>query len=99
MLKKNGGFMKYEFVYTFIIYNQYPFSDSGIKARWELDSRNIQGIIFETDKGYRVITIGCNRKKVEHLMYELKGCHLRILDEFTFSILNDYIKSLETAWI
>lgn len=83
--------MTYDFIYTFVIDN---YSETKrINLCWLLDQNNIRGFFFKTDKGLRVITIGSTRRKVEHLMFESKGKHLRILDEFTFQILNDYILS------
>ena len=83
--------MGYEFIYTFVI-DKYSESKK-INLYWLLDQKNIKGFFFKTDKGFRVITIGSTRRKVEHLMFETKGKHLRILDDFTFQILQDYILS------
>ena len=83
--------MNYEFIYTFVI-DGYTESKK-INLYWILDKWNIKGFFFKTNKGFRVITIGATRRKVEGLMLETKGKHLRILDDFTYQILQDYITS------
>lgn len=86
--------MKYDFVYTFVVPRlELPFYDDGSYISSELASNNIKHKIFATSKGYRVITYGSTRRKVEDIMYDLEGRHLRILDGFTYEIMCDLIES------
>ena len=84
--------MKYDFVFTFIVPGaRIPFLDDEYEIICALRNRKIQGFTWETAKGYRVITFNSTRKKIEDLMSDLNGRHLRILDDYTFGILSSYI--------
>ena len=86
--------MKYDFVYTFVVPRlELPFYDDGSYISSELSANSIKHKIFTTSKGYRVITYGSTRRKVEDIMYDLEGMHLRILDSFTYKIMNNLIES------
>ena len=82
--------MSYDFVYTFIVpHSEIPFFDGKSYILSELKSNKIKHKMYETIKGWRVITFGSTRRKVEDVMYNLDGRHLRILDGFTFEIMCD----------
>lgn len=84
--------MKYDFVFTFLI-DPRQYYDTTLEADLFVDMqlKGIKGFYFPTSKGYRVITYGSTRRKIERLMMDYDGKHLRILDGLTFSILSDYI--------
>lgn len=84
--------MKYDFVFTFIV-PVLPFSDTEEDVYREMKKNSVKGFLFESSKGMRVITYGSTRRKVERMMWDLNGRHLRTLDDFTFSLLSEYIGS------
>lgn len=79
----------YGYIYTFVVDNMTESKKKNLYGM--LDRKNIDGLYFTNGKSTRIITIGSTRRKVENLMFELKGKHLRILDDFTFGIMHDYI--------
>ena len=96
--------MQATFIFSFVVpvaLKEYPFSDSKTDIYINLKRNDIKAYVFECSKGYRVITVGSTRRKVERVMFDLNGRHLRTLDEYTFSIVKDYISGsvLETTCI
>ena len=83
----------YGYIYSFVVENLNE--SKKINLYWLFDKRNIDGLFFTYGNTTRIITVGSTRRKVENLMFDLKGKHLRILDDFTFGIMHDYICSLK----
>lgn len=83
--------MRYDFVFTFTIVDDLPFSGLRENVYYYMMNNNLKGYLVETLKGLRVLIIGSSRRKVERFMNEFNGRHLRILDDLTFNILNDFV--------
>lgn len=84
--------MKCDYVFTFVV-PELPFSDTKEKIIKGLQLNGIKAVLLECNKGFRLITVGSSRRKVERLMWDLNGRHLRSLDSFTFEILSGFIRS------
>lgn len=82
--------------YSFIIKPRIPFWDGCFEISDILKSKKVKGTyinVIEEEKEYwRVLLFDTTRKKAEQVCDELKGRHLRTLDNPTVEILMDFIQ-------
>lgn len=83
--------MMYDFVFTFEIVD--CTEEEKANAVGLLIESKINFSVYETINGYRFITIGSTRRRIENVMCACNGRHLRMLDDYTYSIMCDLIET------
>lgn len=84
----------YDFVFTFELHHCSEEHKCNLVA--ELIEMKINFTVFETPCGYRFITVGATRRRVENIVAEYNGRHIRMLDDYTYEIMCDLMETYIT---
>lgn len=83
----------YDFVFTFELLHCSEEQKRNLEA--ELIEMKINFTVFEISTGYRFITVGATRRRVENIVADYNGRHIRMLDDYTFKIMCDLMEVIE----